>query len=243
MSQGRRHRAPDKTGKPQHLGDESRRERRPEEGERRCRRAARSCGRSVGGGDPGAAESPAGLRALPGGPRPRSARPLSPPALFPSGSGGALLFPAAPRGRATGRGRGKKKKKKKLIETFGKSGLGYVVRVGLPPPPPPLFNANTNTKAAGSKEQMKAMNRVSGKDSLVGINAERSSEAIPLKSVPTLCQFYNARYGRRFFFCRGRWGRCSLPSPRPLCDHQTRDLTDIAETRGREEEGRGKKYK
>lgn len=80
---------------------------------------------------------------------------------------------------------------------------------------------------------MKAVNGVSGKDSLVGINAARSSEAIPLKSVPTLCQFYTARYGRGFFSCQGRWGRCSSLSPRPLCDHQTRDPTDIAETGGR----------
>ncbi|XP_031955806.1 nascent polypeptide-associated complex subunit alpha, muscle-specific form-like [Corvus moneduloides] len=60
-------------------------------------RRARSRGRSAGGGDRERRSHWRGVRALPEGPRPRTARLLSPPALFPSGSGGALLFPAAPR--------------------------------------------------------------------------------------------------------------------------------------------------
>lgn len=59
------------------------------------------------------------------------------------------------------------------------------------------------------------MNGVSGKDSLVGINAARISEAIPLKPVPTLWQFYTARYGRGafFFFVVGVNGEVLFPPP------------------------------
>lgn len=87
------------------------------------------------------------------------------------------------------------------------------------------------------------MNGVSGKDSLVGINAARSSEAIPLKSVPTLCQFYTAHYGRGFFFFLGvdGGGALRLPlAPSAITKPGIRQTSRKREG-GREEGGRGKK--